>query len=118
MTDIKLGAVEFRFAELIWAHAPIASGELVKLCQQELQWKKSTTYTVLRRLCERGLFRNIDGLVTVQMSREAFQCKQSETFVAEHFGGSLPLFLAAFTSNKKLSTEEVEAIRTLIDQGR
>lgn len=118
MEEIRLGAVELRFAELIWAHAPIASGELVKLCQRELQWKKSTTYTVLRRLCQRGLFQNTGGLVTAQLTREAFLAKQSESFVAEHFGGSLPLFLTAFTSQKKLSAEEVESIRRIIDQGR
>lgn len=118
MEELRLGAAELRFAELIWAHAPIASGELVKLCQQELQWKKSTTYTVLRRLCQRGLFQNTGGLVTVQLSREAFLAKQSESFVAEHFGGSLPLFLTAFTSQKKLSAEEVASIRRIIDQGR
>lgn len=118
MEDYKLGAIESRFADLIWQHAPLPSGELVKLCQQELSWKKSTTYTVLKKLCDRGLFRNEHGTVSAVLSREEFQALQSERFVEETFDGSLPAFLAAFTSRKKLSPEESAQLQRLIDQSR
>ena len=118
MEDLKKGAIESRFADLIWAHAPLTSGELVKLCQEELHWKKSTTYTVLKKLCHRGLFRNDGGTVTAAISREEFHAMQSERFVEETFDGSLPAFLAAFTSRKKLSEEEMRQLQTLIDQSR
>ncbi len=113
--EMKLGIVEMQFAELIWAHEPIASGELVKLCEKELNWKKSTTYTVLKKLCERGIFQNKDGIVTSLLTRDEFNAVQSEKFVEDTFEGSLPAFLAAFTSRKQLSKEEVEEIRRLID---
>lgn len=115
MDDKKLGAVEARFADLIWQNAPIRSGELVKLCETELQWKKPTTYTVLRRLCQRGIFSNDDGIVTARISREEFYAMQSEHFVEETFSGSLPSFLAAFTRRRSLSAAEIEEIRKMID---
>ena len=118
MEDLKLGAIESRFADLIWAHAPLTSGELVKLCQEELHWKKSTTYTVLKKLCHRGLFRNDGGTVTAAISREEFHAMQSERFVEETFHGSLPAFLAAFTSGKGLDENEVEELEKLIEQYR
>lgn len=113
--EMKLGVVETQFAELIWAREPIASGELVKLCEKELNWKKSTTYTVLKKLCERGIFQNNEGVVTSRLTRDEFNAVQSEQFVEDTFEGSLPAFLAAFTSRKTLSKEEVEEIRRLID---
>jgi len=112
---MKLGVVETQFAELIWASEPIASGELVKLCEKELNWKKSTTYTVLKKLCERGIFQNNDGIVTSLLTKDEFNAVQSEQFVEDTFEGSLPAFLAAFTSRKTLSKDEVEEIRRLID---
>ena len=115
MDDKKLGAVEARFADLIWQNAPIRSGELVKLSEAELQWKKPTTYTVLRRLCQRGIFSNDDGIVTARISREEFYAMQSERFVEETFSGSLPSFLAAFTRRRSLSAAEIEEIRKMID---
>ena len=118
MDDTKLGAVERRFAELIWANAPLTSGALVELCRKELSWKKSTTYTVLKKLCDRGLFRNDGGTVTAVVSREQFQSLQSEQFVEEAFHGSLPAFLAAFISRKKLSEEELQLLQRLIDKSR
>ncbi|MHA5218625.1 BlaI/MecI/CopY family transcriptional regulator [Dysosmobacter sp. Phy] len=118
MEEIKLGMIESRFAELIWSHEPLTSGELVKLCREELAWKKSTTYTVLKKLCDRGLFRNDGGTVTAAVSREEFHAMQSERFVEETFDGSLPAFLAAFTSRKKLSEEEICQLQRLIDQNR
>ena len=113
--EMKLGIVEAQFAELIWTNEPIASGELVKLCEKELNWKKSTTYTVLKKLCERGIFQNTEGVVTSRLTRDEFNAVQSEQFVEDTFEGSLPAFLAAFTSRKTLSKEEVEEIRRLID---
>ena len=118
MEETKLGVIESRFADLIWDHAPLTSGELVKLCQAELNWKKSTTYTVLKKLCDQGLFRNDGGTVTVVVSKEDFHAMQSERVVEETFAGSLPAFLAAFTSRKKLSEEEIHQLQQLIDQSR
>lgn len=118
MEEIKLGAVESRFADIIWQHEPLPSGELVKLCELELSWKKSTTYTVLKKLCERGIFQNQEGIVTSLVSRQEFFTLQSEKFVKETFDGSLPAFLAAFTARKKLSDEEIEELQQLINQSR
>ncbi len=115
MDDRTLGAVESRFADIIWAHEPLSSGELVKLCERELQWKKSTTYTVLRKLVERGIMRNDGGMVSASLSREEFYARQSKRFVDESFGGSLPAFFAAFTSRKELSAREIAEIRAMID---
>ena len=118
MDEYKLGAVERRFADLIWDNEPISSGELVKLCETELSWKKSTTYTVLKKLCERGLFQNEHGTVTSRLSRQEFAARQSQQFVDETFHGSLPAFLAAFSRRKKLSDEEVAQLQRLIDEQR
>lgn len=116
--EIKLALVESVFADIIWENEPIGSGELVKLCEEKLNWKKSTTYTVLRKLCARGIFQNKDGKVTSVLSKAQFQAVQSEQFVAETFGGSLPAFIAAFTSSKRLSKEEIEEIHKMIDASR
>ena len=113
-----LGAVERRFADLIWTHEPIPSGELVKLCETELHWKKSTTYTVLKKLCERGLFQNQQGLVTSLLSQADYDAAQSHRMVEESFHGSLPAFLAAFSRQSKLTEEEVSELQKLIDGQR
>ena len=97
MVDLSIGVVESHFADLIWDNEPISSGELVKLCAEKLQWKKPTTYTVLRRLCEKGIFQNRDGAVTSLISKKDFYAMQSEKFVNDTFDGSLPDFIAAFT---------------------
>ena len=110
--------METRFADLIWAHETLSSGELVKLCEQELHWEKSTTYTILRRLCERGIFCNDNGTVTSLLSKEQFSAMQSEQFVEETFEGSLPRFLAVFSTRRKLSDEEIDALQALIDEPR
>lgn len=115
MADLTLGEVQAAFAELIWRHEPIGSGELVKICEKELHWKKPTTYTVLRKLCEKGLFRNEDGMVTSVISREEFYASKSQQFVEETFDGSLPAFIAAFISRKRLSPEETAEIHRMID---
>ena len=118
MQEMKLGAIEARFADLIWAGAPISTKELIRLCGEEFGWKRTTTYTVLKRLCERGLFQTEKGLVTALISRQEFYAAQSERFVEETFEGSLPAFLAAFTSRKKLSQQEIDALQQLIDRSR
>lgn len=118
MSELRMGAVESRFADIIWQHEPVSSTELVRLAAGELSWKKSTTYTVLKRLCERGIFQNECGTVTSLISRKDFYAVQSEKFVEETFEGSLPAFLAAFTTRKKLSEEEIDELRRLIDRNR
>lgn len=118
MGDIKMGAIEAKFAELIWENEPVGSGDLVVMCSRVLDWKKSTTYTVLRRLCERGIFQNEAGVVTSLISKKDYYAMQSEQFVEETFDGSLPSFLAAFTTRKKLSKQEIEELEKLIEENR
>ena len=118
MSDMELGAVQAEFAELIWDREPIGSGELVKLCNEKFEWKKSTTYTVLKKLCEKGLFKNEEGVVTSVLSREDYYSRKSEQFVKETFHGSLPSFIAAFASGKKLTEREVDEIQDMIDKFR
>lgn len=118
MPDYKLGEVEMKFAELIWNNEPLSSGELAKLSEEHLKWKKSTTYTILKRICDRGLFRNDNGTVTSLVSQEEFFSKQSEKFVEDTFAGSLPKFVAAFTSQRKLSDEEIQELRKIIEESR
>jgi predicted transcriptional regulator len=115
MKDIELGTVQERFADIVWANEPLGSGELVKLCEKELGWKKPTTYTVLRKLCEKGLLKNEDGVVTTLISREDFYSAKSEQIIEDSYEGSLPAFIAAFTSRKKLSNAEVNEIQQMID---
>lgn len=114
MKEVKLGAIESHFADIIWENEPLSSGELVKLCEKELQWKKPTTYTVLRKLCERGLFRNDCGTVSSCMTKQEFQALQSEQFVEQTFEGSLPAFIAAFAARKQISKKDLEEIRRMI----
>lgn len=118
MAEAKLGAVEARFADLIWENAPISSTALAKLAGETLSWKKSTTYTVLKRLCDRGLFQNQGGVVTALVSKAEFYALQSEKFVEETFSGSLPAFVAAFGSRKKLTEAEIDALQAMIDEMR
>lgn len=115
MEEMKLGVVESHFADLIWKNEPLSSGELVKLCEKELSWKKSTTYTVLKKLCGRKIFQNKEGKVTSLISKEEFYAMQSERFVDETFKGSLPAFIAAFTKRKALSEQEIKEIRQMMD---
>jgi predicted transcriptional regulator len=115
MDNKTLGAVESRFADIIWQNEPLTSGRLVALCERELEWKNSTTYTVLKKLCERGIFKNENGNVSSLISREEFYAIQSEKFVDDAFGGSLPAFIAAFASRKKLSERELEKIRDMLE---
>ena len=115
MEDIKLGVVEAHFANIIWENEPLSSGELVKKCDEILGWKKSTTYTVLKKLCEKGIFKNENSVVTSVISKEEYYAIQSESFVEETFEGSLPAFIAAFSKRKRLSAEEIAKIRQMID---
>lgn len=115
MPEYKLGIIESRFADIVWRNAPIGSGALAKLCEKELGWKRTTTYTVLKKFCNRGIFQNTKGTVTVCMTRDEFYAAQSAEFVDESFDGSLPAFFAAFTSHKALTEKEVAEIRAMID---
>ena len=118
MTEYKLGEVESIFADIIWSNEPLSSRRLAELAQERLNWKRTTTYTVLKRLCDRELFQNKDSIVTSLVSREEFYARQSEQFVEETFQGSLPAFLAAFGSRKKLSDAEIEELQKVIDAMR
>lgn len=115
MADIQLGVIEARFADMIWEREPITSSELVKLAADAFTWKRTTTHTVLKRLCDKGLFENNKGTVTSIISRSQFYSMQSRKFVENTFGGSLPAFIAAFTKNHALSPEEANEIRRMID---
>jgi len=114
MADLQMGAVESKFADIIWTNEPISSSELAKLSEKELGWKKTTSFTVLKRLCDKGIFQNNKGNVTSLISREDFYSMQSEKFVEDTFEGSLPAFLAAFTKRKTLSNEEVAELRRIV----
>ena len=116
--DIELGEVQAKFAGIIWEKEPILSGELTKICEKELGWKKSTTYTVLKKLCEKGIFQNINGTVTSTISKDAFYFAKSEKFVNENYKGSIPSFLAAFTRRNKLSQKDIGEIQKMIDKIR
>ena len=115
MKTIELAAVQERFADIVWKYEPISSGELVKVCEKELKWKKPTTYTVLRKLCEKGLLKNKDGIVSSLISKEEFYSEKSEQIIEDSYEGSLPAFIAAFTSRKKLTKNEVDEIQRMID---
>jgi predicted transcriptional regulator len=118
MKEYKLSQSETRFAEIIWQHEPIGSGELVKLCEKEMQWKKSTTYTVLKNLCEKGIFLNQNTVVTSLIKKDEFYAKQSRRFVEDTFGGSLPKFITAFIGGKKLTRKQAEELERLINEHR
>ena len=115
MADFKIGSVEAHFADIIWQNAPVSSGQLAKLGEAEFGWKKTTSFTVLKRLCDRGIFQNQGGIVTALVSREEFYARHSEQYVEKTFGGSLPAFLAAFGTRKKLSDKEIEELKKVIE---
>lgn len=115
MKDIRLGLVESHFADIVWKNEPIHSRELIKLCEKELNWKRTTTYTVLKKLCNRGILQIQDGTITSIISKEEFYAIQSEKFVEETFAGSFPAFFNAFSSRKKLTSEEIAQVRQMID---
>ena len=113
--NLELGDIQTKFMGLVWEREPVGSGELVKVSAQELGWKKSTTYTVIKKLCDKGILKNEDGIVTTLISREKFFAKKSRQFVEESFDGSLPAFIAAFYSGKKLTQKEADEIQQMID---
>lgn len=115
MEQYKLGEMERRLAELIWDNAPVTTRKLTKLCEEAFGWKRTTTYTMLKRLCDRGLFENNDGTVIVLTDKDSFTLAQSENFINETFGGSLPMFLTLFSKNKKMKKDEIERLQQLID---
>lgn len=116
MENYKLAQAEKKFAEMIWEREPVPSSELVRLCGEEMNWKKSTTYTVLKKLCQKGIFRNENAVVSAVIGREEFYSLQSRKYVEETFGGSLPRFLTAFCGGRKLSTGEVEEMKRFIEE--
>lgn len=116
--EIQLGVIEARFADLIWEREPVTTSELVKLAEQDFCWKRTTTHTVIRRLCDKGLFENRGGTVTSLISRSRFYSMQSRKFVDTAFDGSLPAFLAAFTAGRALTPEEAKEIRQMIEEAR
>lgn len=116
--ELELGAIQERFADIVWANEPVGSGELVKICEEELNWKKATTYTVLRKLCEKGLLKNENGVVSSLISKEEFYSAKSEQIIEESYEGSLPAFIAAFISRKNLTAKEADEIQKMIDTFR
>lgn len=114
--DYSLGVIETKFASLIWENAPLKTSQLVKLAEETLEWKRTTTYTVLKKLSDRGLFVNDEGMVKVLITKEEFYARQSESYVEQSFGGSLPGFLAAFSSRRKLSDKEIAEIKKIIEE--
>lgn len=115
MEQYKLGEMEQKFADLIWENAPVSTRALILLCESAFSWKRTTTYTMLKRLCDREIFKNEEGMVTALLSKEEFGAAQGEQFLTEAFGGSLPQFLVAFSRRKKLTREEISEIQQLID---
>ena len=116
MKEYKLAETEEKFAELIWQNQPIGSGHLVKLSEKEMNWKKSTTYTVLKKLCEKGFFQNENAVISSVITKDEYYANQSIRFVEDTFGGSLPKFITAFISGKKLSNQQAEELKRLIDK--
>ena len=115
MGEMQMGVIETRFAQIIWEREPITTSELVSAAAEELGWKRTTAYTVLKRLCDKGIFRNDGGVITSLISHDEFYAIRSERFINEEFKGSLPAFLTAFTSRKALSEQEIEQLRAMID---
>lgn len=118
MAGISLGEMESRFADIIWENPDIPSGELVRLCAERLEWKKSTTYTMLRRLCEKGIFTNDNGIVKCVMTKEQLAAMKGDELLKESYGGSLPRFFAAFADRKKITSDELDEIQQMIDNYR
>lgn len=118
MGELRMGTAEAKFAGMIWDNEPISSGDLAKLANMEFEWKKTTSFTVLKRLCERGLFQNQNGTIISLISKEEFYARHSELYVEEAFGGSLPAFLTAFGTRKKLTDKEIDEIQRIIDSMR
>lgn len=118
MDTPKIFESEYRFCLILWEHEPVTAVELVKLCQDQLGWKRTTTYTVIKRLGERGVLKNEDGKITALVSKEAAQAREINELVDEKFQGSLPAFVAAFTKRRDISNEELDEVQRMIDRIR
>ena len=114
----KIFESEFRFCMILWEHEPVRSMELAKLCKEQLGWSKTTTYTVIKRLSERGVIKNENAVVTSLISRQEAQAAEIDELVEKKFSGSLPAFVAAFTSRKDISETELDAVQAMIDRHR
>ena len=114
----KIYESEYRFCLILWEHEPVKSKELVRLCQEQLGWKSTTTYTVIKRLSERGVLKNENTIVTSLVSKDAVQAAELDEFVEKTFEGSLPAFVAAFTRHRKISQKEIDAVQAMIDRYR
>lgn len=115
MEPLKLCESEYRFSDIVWEYEPLGSGDLVRLCEERLGWKKSTTYTVLKKLCERGVLENTNAVVSSLIKKEQVQQYESEQIISKTFGGSLPQFISAFMGDKKLPPDQAEKLKCLID---
>ena len=118
MSIPKIPEGEYRFCLIMWEHEPVSSLELVKLCQEKLAWKRTTTYTVIKRLSERGVLKMENGIVTSLISKEEAEKAEIETFLESKFGGSLPALVAAFTKHQNLSDSELDEVQKMIDRIR
>ncbi len=118
METPKIFESEYRFCLILWEHEPVTTGQLVKLCLEQLGWKRTTTYTVIKRLGERGVLKNDNGVVVSLVSRDAAQASEIDELMEKKFGGSLPAFLAAFTKRQKLSEQDLDEVQRMIDRIR
>lgn len=118
MSVPKIHEGEYRFCLIMWEHEPVSSLELVRLCQEKLDWKRTTTYTVIKRLGDRGVLKLEYGVVTALISKEEAESAEIDTFVESKFGGSLPAFVAAFTKRKDVSEEDLDEMQRMIDRIR
>ncbi len=118
MEKFKLGEMEMRLAELIWDNAPMTTKQLVTMCESDFNWKRTTTYTMLGRLCQREIFENNDGTINVLMTKEDFNLSQGQIFIDNTFGGSVPMFVNLFSKNNKLTSAEIDEIQKIIDEYR
>lgn len=118
METPKVFESEYRFCLILWEHEPVSSGELVKLCREQLGWKPTTVYTVIKRLSERGVLKNQNSVVTSLVSKDAVQAAEIDELVEKKFEGSLPAFVAAFTKHQKISKKEIDAVQQMIDRYR
>lgn len=118
MEDYKLGVIESRFADIIWDNEPMTTKQLVDMCGKELNWKRTTTYSILKKLCEKGFFKMENSIVRSLVSKEEYNACQSEKFVQEAFHGSLPALVLSFGSRKKLTKDEIDELQKVIDNMR
>ncbi len=114
----KIFESEYRFCLIMWEHEPVTTTELVRLCKERLQWKRTTTYTVIKRLGERGVLKNENGMITSLVSKDEAQASEIDELVEKKFEGSVPAFIAAFTKHQKISEQEIDEVQRMIDRFR